>query len=107
MFIALNRFARKQQRRLMMLATVLAVCGAVVAAHSVMAGDHMGDGAVMCVAVLQVAAVAAASVARLPRTLLSAGSVRLPHLQPALPVLAFPPEPRARAAPTALQVFRL
>jgi hypothetical protein len=108
MFIALNRIARKQRRRLMMLAAMLALCGAVVVAHGAMGGDHMDGGTMMCVAVLEVAALTVAAVASGPaRALLSAVWVRLPRLMPALPVLAFPPEPRARAAPAVLQVFRL
>ena len=107
MFIAVNRMARKQRRRLMRLTAVLALSGAVLVAHSAMGGDHMDGGTVMCVAVLEIAALTVGRVADRPLGLLSGVRVRLPRLMPVLPVLAFPPEPRARAAPTVLQVFRL
>lgn len=92
----------------MTLALVLSLASVVVVAHSVMADDHMGDGAVMCVAVLQVAAVAAAAVAAgVPGAALPARWSVLPLLGPKFTLLAFPPQPRARAGPSALQVFRL
>ncbi len=108
MFIALNRIARRQRHRLMTLAAVLALSGVVVVAHSAMGGDHMDGDTMMCVAVLEIAALTVAGVAAGPAlALLSAVWVRLPRLMPALPVLALAPEPRARAGPAVLQVFRL
>lgn len=107
MFLAINSVVRRQRRRLVTLALVLSLASVVVIAHSAMGDDHIDDGAVMCVAVLQVAALAAAAVAAgLPTAALSVRSAVLP-LVPRLAILAFPPQPRARAGPAALQVFRL
>jgi hypothetical protein len=109
MLIALNRSLRLQRRRLMSLAAVLAVSGAIVTAHSAMGGDHMGGGAAACVAVLEIGALAVAAVASAPACApLTELWARLPRpLAAVRPELAWPPEPRARAAPTVLQVFRL
>lgn len=108
MFLTINSMIRRQRRRLMTLAIVLSLASVVVVAHSVMAGDHMDDGAVMCVAVLQVAALAAAAVAAgVPAAVLRVHWSTLAVLGPSLTLLAFPPQPRARAGPAALQVFRL
>jgi len=104
-FLLINRLARRERRRLLALAAVLLLASAVAIAHSATSGDHMGSGAVMCVAVLQVAAVAAA--ARAPRALLPVRWSSIPLPGPRLALLVCPPEPRARAGPAALQVFRL
>ena len=91
-----------------MLAVVLGLAGAVVTAHSVMAGDHMGDRVVMCLAVAETAVIAigaalviGVAVAHGPRWLTAA---------PGLRAFAYVPAPRsvpARAGPPLLQVFRL
>lgn len=108
MLIALNCSIRLQRRRLMSLAAILAISGAIVTAHSAIGGDHMGDGTAMCVAVLEAGALAVAAVASAPSSApLAELWTRLPRvLDPSL-VLGRPPEPRARATPTVLQVFRL
>lgn len=108
MLLGINSVVRRHRRRLRVLAAVLVLCGVVVFAHSAMGGDHMDDGAVMCVAVLAVGAVAAiAAVAGASRSHLTLrwSAVRLLRRQPLL--VANPPQPRARAGPSALQVFRL
>jgi hypothetical protein len=73
-----------------------------------MAGDHMGDGVAMCLAVAETAVIATGAalvvgvaVAQRPRWLVAA---------PAPPAFAHVPAPRsvpARAGPLLLQVFRL
>jgi hypothetical protein len=55
-FVALNSALRRQRRA--MVAVMLGLAGAVVTAHSVTAGDHMGDGVVMCLAVAETGVVA-------------------------------------------------
>jgi hypothetical protein len=108
MFIALDRFARRQRRRLMLVAAVLALSGVVVVAHSVIGADHMGDDTVMCVAVLEIGALAVAAIVAAPRRqVVRPAWASLPRALPTSSVPASPPEPRARAAPVALQVFRL
>jgi hypothetical protein len=106
-FVRINSVVRRQRRRLGVLAAVLSLASVVVVAHSAMGSDHMDSGTVMCVAVLQIAAFAAAAVAAgVPAAVLP---VRWPAsrlLAPALTLLAFPPQPRARAGPAVLQVFR-
>jgi hypothetical protein len=107
-FAALNSTLRRQSRRLAVLAVVLGLAGAVVTAHSVMAGDHMGDGVAMCLAVAETAVIAigtalvvGVAVARQARWLIGA---------PELPAFGYIPAPRtvpARAGPSLLQVFRL
>ena len=108
MFIALNRFARSRRRRLVTLAAVLALCAVVVAAHGTIGEHHMGDGALACMAVLQVAALTAAGLS----AVLGGRLAPLLRLRPAplaapLALLTFPPEARARPGPAVLQVFRL
>lgn len=107
MFAALNSALRRQRRRLVILAAMLTLAGAVVTAHGVMAGDHMGDGVVMCLAIAETAvvavgaAIAMSALARRPLWLIAA---------PALPELPYVPAPMsvpARAGPPSLQVFRL
>lgn len=107
MFTPLNIALRRQRRRLVVLAAMLTLAGAVVAAHSVTGGDHMGDGTVMCLAVAGTAAVAIGAA-----VVLSALAWRPRWPVPAslyrqLRFVAAPVSIRARAGPPALQVFRL
>lgn len=107
MFLSINSLVRRQRRRLLAFAVVLSLAGVVVLAHSAM-GDHMDDGAVMCVAVLQIAAFAAAAVAAgVPKATVPVRWSAAQVIGPPPALLAFPPQPRARAGPAALQVFRL
>jgi hypothetical protein len=107
-FVHINTVMRRQRRRLMVLAAMLVLAGTVTIAHSAMGGDHMGDGTAMCLAVLAVAAIAAvaavagASLASLPVLWAAPVSRELPW-----PLAVAQPEPRARAGPATLQVFRL
>jgi peptidoglycan/LPS O-acetylase OafA/YrhL len=107
-FVLINTVMRRQRRRLVALAAVFALAGAVTVAHSAMGGDHMGQGTAMCVAVLAVAGLAVlAAVAGAPRSWLP---VRWTAPRLAAPRGTWPapvPQPRARADPSALQVFRL
>jgi hypothetical protein len=106
-FVALNVAIRRQRRRLAMVAVMLGLAGVVVTAHSVMAGDHVGDGVAMCLAVAETAIVAVGAalvvgvtMAQRPRWLTAA---------PAPRALAYVPAPQsapARAGPSLLQVFR-
>ena len=105
--MALNCALRRQRRRLVVFAAILALAGAVLAAHGMMAGDHMGDGVMMCLAVAESAvaavgmAIVIAALAIRPLWRLSAPT------RPAQPVLPLCPPGFARAGPPALQVFRL
>lgn len=108
MFVALNATLRRQRRRLAVLAVMLGLAGAVVTAHSVMGGDHMGDGVVMCLAVAETAVIAVA--VSLVVGLIAAHRRHWVIALPALAEFAYVPEPRsapARAGPPQLQVFRL
>jgi hypothetical protein len=106
-FVALNTALRRQRRRLAMLGVMLGLAGATVTAHSVLGGDHMGDGVLMCMAVANTAVVAIS-------TALAAGSAAAQHPRwsigtPALRAVAYVPAPRsvpARAGPALLQIFR-
>lgn len=109
MLVALNSLLRHQRRRLVAVAAVLCLAGAVVAAHSALAGDHMGDdGVAMCLAVIETGAVVLLAAK-------AAGSLaarRQPVVLPApnLPDPAAPatPVPKlARAGPADFQVFLL
>lgn len=89
-----------------MFAVMVALAGAVVTAHSVTGGDHMGDGLVMCLAVVE-GAIAAFGVA-----VVGGALAARPQWLVAPPVLAESIQPlavlgvRARAGPVRLQVFR-
>lgn len=108
MFASINTLVRRQRRRLALVTAVVALAGVVVLAHSAMGADHMDDGAVMCVAVLQIAAFAAVAAVALGRgPLLRVSWPRLRFAVPALALVVTPPQPRARAGPSSLQVFRL
>jgi NADH:ubiquinone oxidoreductase subunit K len=109
-FIALNSAVRRQRRRLVMLAVMLGLAGAVVVAHSAMSHDHMGDvgeAVVMCLAVAETAvaaigvALALAAWMRRPLWLVPQFAKPEPRFIPA--AVAVP----ARAGPPLLQVFRL
>lgn len=106
MLTAINLFMRRQRRRLVLLATVLAVSGAVVAAHGAMTAGDMGDGLTMCVAIAEGAALAVAAAMAL-RHIPARRLVLVAEL--ALPAQAGrgPTGPRARAGPSVTQVFRL
>jgi hypothetical protein len=104
---AVNSALRRQRRRLVVVAVMLGLAGAVVTAHSVMGGDHMGDGVVMCLAVAQTAVIAVGTALGVGLAL----SRRLRWLvaAPALPEFGDVPAPRsvpARAGPPKLRVFR-
>jgi drug/metabolite transporter (DMT)-like permease len=106
-FVAVNSVLRRRRRRVAVLAAVIALAGAVVTVHSVATHDHLGDAAVMCLAVAETA-VAAAGAA----LLLSSRRLGLPRPVTPVPRLKFAathsaPAPWARAGPPRLQVFRL
>lgn len=106
MFVALDNALRSHRRRLAILCTVAVLAATVVSAHSALAGgDHMGMGVAMCLAVVTTAvAVATAALASrqpiVPSAPTRIRSMALAHPRPA-------PEPRSRAGPAELQVFRL
>jgi peptidoglycan/LPS O-acetylase OafA/YrhL len=104
-FCALNRTLRRQRRRLVTLAVILGLAGAVVVAHSAMHHDYMSDAIVMCLAVAETAivGVALALGARIDRwRWLASDSSRPPRA-----FIPVPPGIRARAGPPVLQIFRL
>jgi hypothetical protein len=107
-FVALNTALRRQRRRLAMLAVMLGLAGAVVTAHSVTAGDHMGDGVVMCLAVAESAVIAIGAA-----IVVGVAVAYRPYWFLAVPspgASAYVPGPRsvpARAGPALLQAFRL
>lgn len=107
-FVLINSVLRRQRRRVAAVVAVLALAGVITVAHSAMGGDHMGDGMTMCVAVLAVAGVAViAAVAGAPRSWLPVRWLARPAGTPRLALVVFVPQPRARAGPSSLQVFRL
>jgi hypothetical protein len=110
-FCALNSTLRRERRRLVAIALMVGLAGAVVTTHGVMNHDHMGgmgDALVMCLAVAETAVIAVGvavavgrALARWPRWLLAA---------PTLHAFAYVPAPQSvppRAGPPQLQVFRL
>lgn len=109
--LTINAFLHRQRRRLLLFATLLALGGVVAGAHGAMAQDHMGDGMVMCTAVLEAAALAvvAAVLFGVPP------AIRLPRWIVVEPDPCSDPttlrralgHPRARAGPSLLQTFRL
>jgi hypothetical protein len=106
-FCALNRTLRGQRRRLVTLAAILALVGAVVSVHSVMSHDHMAGAIVTCLAIAETAIVAVG--AALALSVWMRSPLRL-IAAPSTPEPAFVPPPvgiRARAGPPLLQVFRL
>jgi len=109
MLIALNRLRRRHRHRLAAVLLALTLGCAVVAAHSVLADRHMGDNMAVCLAVAQTAAlflavaIAAGSAANALRPCLLHGRVLAPAAWPTVTA----PQPRSRAGPAVLQVFRL
>jgi hypothetical protein len=104
---AVNGALRRQRRRLVMVAVMLGLAGAVVTAHSVMGGDHMGDGVVMCLAVAQTAVIAVGTALGVGVAL--SRQLRWLIVAPAIPELSYVAAPQsvpARAGPPHLQVFR-
>lgn len=106
MFVWLNTTLRRQRRRLLVLATVLALAGVVVVAHTVANHDHMGDAIAMCLAVVETAAVAA--IAAIGLGLFAARPAWRRPLRAGVEVLvaAAASPAAARAGPAVLQVFR-
>jgi len=109
-FIALNTTLRRQRRRLVVLAVMLGLAGAVVAAHSVVSHDHMGDmgdAVVMCLAVAQTAAVTVGAALALGAWLRRPLWLVIPTFDGERAFVAAPVAVHARAGPPLLQVFRL
>jgi hypothetical protein len=106
-FCALNRTLHGQRRRLVTLAVILGLAGAVVVAHSAMHHDYMGDAIVMCLAVVETAivgvGVAVALGARVHASRWPMHEAPPRRLEP----MPAPSGIRARAGPSALQIFRL
>jgi hypothetical protein len=103
---ALTSLGRRQRRRTALAACILALGAAVVIAHGPMGLDHMGTAFAACVAVLEGTALgAAAAVALASRP--APGKRSAPIVQTVTLPAFRPPEPRARAGPPSLQVFRL
>lgn len=115
MLIAIDRMIKRRRRTLTVLTAALALGAAVVLAHGVIGGEHMGGTvgmstpAAICLAIAETAAVglALAAVVRARRMADPSASL-LPWVMPAAPQtplrsLTVP----ARAGPPALQVFRL
>lgn len=105
MVIAVNRSLRCQRRRLAIVLALVTLTAGVGAAHSSVAGDHMGMGVAACISVLD-AAVAAVSVAAVAGPPLR--RVRLALVRRTMPkaAVAGGAPPRARAGPAGLQIFR-
>lgn len=109
MLIALNRLRRRHRHRLAAVLLALTLGCAVVAAHSALADRHMGDNMAVCLAVAQTAALFLA--------VAIAAGIATNALRPrwldgrVVALVAWPtdtaPEPRSRAGPALLQVFRL
>jgi hypothetical protein len=106
-FCALNRTLRRQRRRLVTLAVILGLAGAVVIAHSAMHHDYLGDAIVMCLAVAETAIVGVGVAVALGARI-HALRWQLYDAPPrALAPIPAPTGIRARAGPSALQIFRL
>jgi drug/metabolite transporter (DMT)-like permease len=106
-FCALNRTLRRRRRRLVTLAVILGLAGVVVAAHSAMHHDSMGDAMVMCLAVAETAIVGVGvAVALGARVQALRWEMREAPLCAVAPMPA-PTGIRPRAGPSALQIFRL
>ena len=104
--LGLNRALRAQKRRLAVLALLLSLTAAVIAAHSGLTDshgeDHMAETAAMCLAVFTGAGLLAVAggLGRPPRPRSVETFLRSRFIPS-------PPDPRARAGPIVLQVFRL
>ncbi len=107
MLMALNRTLRSaQRRRFALLVVVLALAAKMAGAHSALAGDHTGIGMAMCLAIADTALLVAGVMLAVWRT----GAVSLLRwlaYEPPVHVRSGrPPQPRTRAGPALLQVFR-
>lgn len=107
MLVRVDEALRSHRRRLVILCTMAVLAASVVSAHSALAGgDHMGMGVAMCLAVVDTAVAAAATVLAISRPAHRMPAPRLMLLVPeGRPRSA--PSPRSRAGPAELQVFRL
>lgn len=104
-FDRLHALARRQRRRLGLLAVMLCLAGTVVVAHGALGEGHMGDGTLMCLAVMSATGASLLALTRANAALLRAPVLRLqPVLVPAS-IAPLPPTPRSRAGPAVLQVF--
>lgn len=106
MLIALNRVLGSQRRRIALTFVAVALAVSVLSAHSALTGGHhMGMGIAMCAAVMDTALLAAGAALALRRP-----TVRLRlaawSMTPQEGPPPQPPQPRARASPAVLQVFR-
>ena len=112
MLMSLNSLLRRHRRKVACVLVMLAVAFLSVAAHSALMGDemgnHMGDGAAICLAVggcavfIGVAAFAARRLLQRPLWLIAA------PLTPSRPFIAVASNFLVRAGPAPLlQVFRL
>lgn len=110
MLIALNQFRLRHRHRLAAILLTFALCWLLLAAHSAFAERHMGDGMAACLAVAETAAlmlaiaIAASSTARI--VLARPSACRL-HGMSRSRLAHAAPDPRSRAGPEFLQVFRL
>jgi hypothetical protein len=98
---AINRLLRRYRRRLVVVALVLSIGGAVAVHHGGIDELHMGEAMVVCLAVLPVLAAGAA----VGRMTLGRRHTLDPFRLPPL-VAVLPPVPRARASPVVLVVLR-
>ena len=110
MLIALNALGRRHRHRLAVVLLAVALCWLLIAAHSAIAERHMGDDMAVCLAVAQTAApslagaiIAVAAVT----TNLPCPTWRRLDIAPAVSFARCAPDPRSRAGPAFLQVFRL
>lgn len=110
MLIALDSLRRGHRHRLAAVLLALALCWLLIAAHSALAErHHMGDDMAVCFAVAQTAAlvlaVAIAAVAA-ATTVLPRPTWRRLDIAPGVWFARCTPDPRSRAGPAFLQVFR-
>lgn len=110
MLITLNQLRRRHRHRLAAVLLTFALCWLLLAAHSAIAERHMGDDMAACLAVAETAALMLAVAIATSST---AGIVlpRPPGRQlddmPRVRFACAAPDPRSRAGPEFLQVFRL
>jgi hypothetical protein len=99
---------RSDHKRLATILVVAAVGGGVLISHGALAMDHMGDGAAMCVAVLDAGLLATGLTVLHRRARPMHSRHPLVFLRPLAFARAPAPQPaaRIRAGPERLQVFR-
>jgi hypothetical protein len=104
-FARLHALARRQRRRAALLVVMLSLAGAVVVAHGALGDGHMGDGTMMCLAMMAAGGLALLVLTRDRAELQRALRTRVAPACAPSSVAAPRPAPRRRGGPALLQVF--